>query len=542
MSEADSHAIHTELDAIAEALAKGKRKRVRKLLRAMHPGKVASVLEALDPEQRQAAWQQVDDNTEEQVLRHLDGLMAAALQRDPQDDDLADDLDEDDEPGATTQIARVRDALEAGKFKRVGKAFKQMHPAKAAGLLEALPPDERSSVWDMLDAERAGKILVHLHEEVRARLALEMDEEELAAAAQKLDLDDLVDLIQDLPAGNGRHLLQAMDVRKRQQLLSMLSYPEDSAGGLMNTDHLSVRADVRVGSVLRYLRLLEDLPDHTDKVMVVDRKNRYQGVLRLSRLVTSPPEAQVGEVMDGEFKAIDVSLSSSEVARRFEDLDILSAAVVDDNDVLLGRITVDDVMDIIREDSERAMMNMAGLNDEADMFAPVLTSARRRAVWLGINLVTAFLAAWVIGLFQGTLEQIVALAVLMPIVASMGGIAGSQTLTLVIRGLALGQVEGGNARLLLGKELGIGFLNGLLWAAVVAALAILWFKSWQIGAIIAAAILLNLLCAALSGLLIPLLLRKLGIDPALAGSVILTTVTDVIGFLAFLGLATLFLL
>ncbi|MEH6491409.1 magnesium transporter [Halopseudomonas sp.] len=542
MSEADSHAIHTELDAIAEALAKGKRKRVRKLLRAMHPGKVASVLEALDPEQRQAAWQQVDDNTEEQVLRHLDGLMATALQRDPQDDDLADDLDEDDEHGATTQIARVRDALEAGKFKRVGKAFKQMHPAKAAGLLEALPPDERSSVWDMLDAERAGKILVHLHEEVRARLALEMDEEELAAAAQKLDLDDLVDLIQDLPAGNGRHLLQAMDVRKRQQLLSMLSYPEDSAGGLMNTDHLSVRADVRVGSVLRYLRLLEDLPDHTDKVMVVDRKNRYQGVLRLSRLVTSPPDAQVGEVMDAEFKAIDVMLSSSEVARRFEDLDILSAAVVDDNDVLLGRITVDDVMDIIREDSERAMMNMAGLNDEADMFAPVLTSARRRAVWLGINLVTAFLAAWVIGLFQGTLEQIVALAVLMPIVASMGGIAGSQTLTLVIRGLALGQVEGGNARLLLGKELGIGFLNGLLWAGVVAALAILWFKSWQIGAIIAAAILLNLLCAALSGLMIPLLLRRLGIDPALAGSVILTTVTDVIGFLAFLGLATLFLL
>ncbi len=542
MSEADSHAIHTELDAIAEALAKGKRKRVRKLLRAMHPGKVASVLEALDPEQRQAAWQQVDDNTEEQVLRHLDGLMAAALQRDPHDDDLADDLDEDDEHGATTQIARVRDALEAGKFKRVGKAFKQMHPAKAAGLLEALPPDERSSVWDMLDAERAGKILVHLHEEVRARLALEMDEDELAAAAHKLDLDDLVDLIQDLPAGNGRRLLQAMDVRKRQQLLSMLSYPEDSAGGLMNTDHLSVRADVRVGSVLRYLRLLEDLPDHTDKVMVVDRKNRYQGVLRLSRLVTSPPEAQVGEVMDAEFKAIDVSLSSSEVARRFEDLDILSAAVVDDNDMLLGRITVDDVMDIIREDSERAMMNMAGLNDEADMFAPVLTSARRRAVWLGINLVTAFLAAWVIGLFQGTLEQIVALAVLMPIVASMGGIAGSQTLTLVIRGLALGQVEGGNARLLLGKELGIGFLNGLLWSAVVAALAILWFKSWQIGAIIAAAILLNLLCAALSGLMIPLLLRRLGIDPALAGSVILTTVTDVVGFLAFLGLATLFLL
>tara|TARA_R110000764_G_scaffold8152_8_gene27927 strand:- start:59868 stop:61496 length:1629 start_codon:yes stop_codon:yes gene_type:complete len=542
MSEADKHAIHTELDAIAEALDKGKRKRVRKLLRVMHPGKVASVLEALDPEQRQVAWQQVDDNTEEHVLRHLDALMAASLLRDPHDDALSDELDEDDEHGATTQIARVRDSLEAGKHKRVGKAFRQMHPAKAAGLLEALPPDERSTVWDMLDAERAGKILVHLHDEVRARLALEMDEQELAAAAQKLDLDDLVDLIQDLPAGNGRRLLQTMDVRKRQQLLSMLSYPEDSAGGLMNTDHLSVRADVRVGSVLRYLRLLEDLPDHTDKVMVVDRKNRYQGVLRLSRLVTSPPEMQVGEVMDADFKALDVTLTSNEVARRFEDLDILSAAVIDDEGVLLGRITVDDVIDIIREDSERAMMKLAGLNDEADMFAPVLTSARRRAVWLGINLVTAFLAAWVIGLFQGTLEQIVALAVLMPIVASMGGIAGSQTLTLVIRGLALGQVEGGNARLLLAKELGIGFLNGLVWAAVVAALAYVWFGSWQIGAIIGAAILLNLLCAASSGLLIPLLLRRFGIDPALAGSVILTTITDVVGFLSFLGLATLFLL
>ncbi|MCK5531329.1 MAG: magnesium transporter [Halopseudomonas aestusnigri] len=451
--------------------------------------------------------------------------------------------DEDEEgEGAATQIARVRDALEAGKFKRVGKAFRQMHPAKAAGLLEALPPAERSTVWEMLDAERAGKILVHLHDEVRARLALEMDEDELVAAARKLDLDDLVDLIQALPSDSGRQLLQAMDVRKRQQLLSMLSYPEDSAGGLMNTDHISVRADVRVGSVLRYLRLLEDLPDHTDKVMVVDRKNRYQGVLRLSRLVTSAPELAVSEVMDSDFQPLDVMLPSHDVARRFEDLDILSAAVVDEDGLLLGRITVDDVMDLIREDSERTMMNMAGLDDEADMFAPVLTSSRRRAVWLGINLVTAFLAAWVIGLFQGTLEQLVALAVLMPIVASMGGIAGSQTLTLVVRGMALGQVEGGNARLLLGKEIGIACLNGVLWALVVAALAVAWFGSWQLGAVIAAAILLNLLCAAVSGLLIPLLLRRVGVDPALAGSVILTTVTDVVGFLAFLGLATLFLL
>lgn len=540
MTDTDSQTTRTELDAIIEALHRDKRKRVRKLLRGMHPGKVASLLEALDGAERLVLWQHIDDDREEQVLKHLTPLLGAQLRREPDTSDLTDE-DEEGE-GATTQIARVRDALEAGKFKRVGKAFRQMHPAKAAGLLEALPPAERTTVWEMLDAERAGKILVHLHDEVRARLALEMDEDELVAAARKLDLDDLVDLIQALPSDSGRQLLQAMDVRKRQQLLSMLSYPEDSAGGLMNTDHISVRADVRVGSVLRYLRLLEDLPDHTDKVMVVDRKNRYQGVLRLSRLVTSAPELAVSEVMDSDFQPLDVMLPSHDVARRFEDLDILSAAVVDEDGLLLGRITVDDVMDLIREDSERTMMNMAGLDDEADMFAPVLTSSRRRAVWLGINLVTAFLAAWVIGLFQGTLEQLVALAVLMPIVASMGGIAGSQTLTLVVRGMALGQVEGGNARLLLGKEIGIACLNGVLWALVVAALAVAWFGSWQLGAVIAAAILLNLLCAAISGLLIPLLLRRVGVDPALAGSVILTTVTDVVGFLAFLGLATLFLL
>ncbi|HCA25962.1 MAG TPA: magnesium transporter [Pseudomonas sp.] len=540
MTDTDSQTTRTELDAIVEALHRDKRKRVRKLLRGMHVGKVASLLEALDGPQRMALWQHIDDDREEQVLKHLTPLLGAQLRREPDTSDLTDE-DEEGE-GAATQIARVRDALEAGKFKRVGKAFRQMHPAKAAGLLEALPPAERSSVWEMLDAERAGKVLVHLHDEVRARLALEMDEDELVAAARKLDLDDLVDLIQALPSDSGRQLLQAMDVRKRQQLMSMLSYPEDSAGGLMNTDHLSVRADVRVGSVLRYLRLLEDLPDHTDKVMVVDRKNRYQGVLRLSRLVTSPPEVPVSEVMDGDFQPLDVMLPSQDVARRFEDLDILSAAVVDEDGLLLGRITVDDVMDLIREESERTMMNMAGLDDEADMFAPILTSSRRRAVWLGINLVTAFLAAWVIGLFQGTLEQLVALAVLMPIVASMGGIAGSQTLTLVVRGMALGQVEGGNARLLLSKEMGIASLNGVLWALVVAGLAVAWFGSWELGGVIAAAILLNLLCAAVSGLAIPLLLRRFGVDPALAGSVILTTVTDVVGFLAFLGLATLFLL
>lgn len=530
----------TEFEGVYAALAEGKRKRLRRLLRDIAADRIASLLEALPAEDRLSVWQQIPEAREAEVLGYLDPRQALELQRDADTEVLEELLRQDRiEP---MQIGRLREALEAGKFKRVIRVFRDIHPAEAAGLLEALPPPERSTVWELLDSERAGRILVQLHDEVRAKLALEMGEDELIAAVRKLDLDDLVDLIQALPPGRGRRLLLSMDERKRKQLASMLSYPEESAGGLMNIDHIAVRADVKISSIQRYLRLLEDLPDHTDKLMVVDRNNHYLGVLRLSRLVTSAPDAQVQEVMDEDFEALNVQMSSQEVARKFEDLDMLSVAVVDEHGALLGRITVDDVMDIIREHSERALMNMAGLNDEADMFAPVLTSMRRRSVWLAVNLVAAFLAASVIGRFQGTIEQIVALAVLMPIVASMGGIAGSQTLTLVIRGLALGQIEVGNVKVLLGKEIGIGLLNGIIWAVVVAGLAYFWFGSIQIGAIIGAAIMLNLLCAAVAGLSIPLILRRFGIDPALAGGVMLMTVTDVVGFFAFLGLATLLLL
>ena len=532
--------IQTTQDAVIDALNRGKYRRLRKILQAMHPGKLASLLETLTHEQCLAVWQQVTEQQQTEVLRHLEPSLAETLRSDIGEAELQALLSTGQE-SLFCRISSVRDALESGRFKHLGKVFRQMHPAKAAGLLEALLPHERTQVWKTLDSDRAGKILVHLHGEVGATLALEMSDEQRGSAARKLALDDLVDLIQTLPEDTGRQLLAAMDESRRQQLAAMLSYPENSAGGLMNVDPIAVRPDVKIGTVLRYLRLLEDLPDHTDKIMVVDRKNRYQGILRLSRIVTSLPETTVSEVMDADFKAINVNVSDQEVAKLFEDLDMLSAAVTDDKGVLLGRITVDDVMDIIRQESDRALMNMAGLDDEADMFAPVLTSSKRRAVWLGINLVTAFLAAWVIGLFQATLEQIVALAVLMPIVASMGGIAGSQTLTLVIRGLALGQVDGGNARVLLVKELGIGLLNGILWSLVVAVLAVVWFGNWAIGGIIAAAILINLICAALAGLTIPLVLRRFGIDPALAGGVILTTVTDVVGFFAFLGLATLLL-
>ena len=538
MNDPHKESVLTEVALVSQALDKGKRKRVRKLLQGMHPAKIASLLESLDAKRRADVWQQLDDVAEEKVLRHLTGELLASLAEQADNTESAPGSD----GGAPTQLGQLRDALERGKLKRVGRMLREIHPAKAAGLLESLPPGERLKAWEKVKGQHAGRVLVHMHEEVRSVLALAMDRNELITAARKLELDDLVDLIQHLPEEAGRDLLRAMDLREREQLESMLSYPEDSAGGLMNTDHITVRSDQGLGSVLRYLRLLDDLPDQTDKVMVVDRQNRYLGVLRARRLLTSLPEQKVKEVMEEDFPAIPVDLPSREVARRFEDLDLVSAPVIDAEGLLIGRITIDDVVDVIREESERSLMHMAGLDEENDMFAPVLTSTRRRSVWLGINLATAFLAAWVIGLFEGTLEKVVALAILMPIVASMGGIAGSQTLTLVIRGLALGHVERGKAPVLMWKEIGIGILNGLIWALVVAALAILWFDNWQIGGIIAAAILVNLLCAALAGVAIPLLLRRMNIDPALAGGVILTTVTDVVGFFAFLGLGTLLLL
>jgi|APTNR8051073442_1049403.scaffolds.fasta_scaffold15909_1 magnesium transporter len=537
-------------EQVVKALADGRNKRVRKLLQRLHPAKIAALLERLEPAQRLALWQQIHGALEGRVLGHLSAELRPALAHESHEDGTA----EADSAAATAQpegdgaarqpseLEAVRGALDAGKLKRVGKLLHRMHPAKVAGLLESLPPAERSQAWSMVETERAGRVLSFLHDEISAALAQELDLEDLIAAVQHLELDDLVDLIQTLPAGLGSRLVLATTGARREQLESMLSYPEESAGGLMNADAIEVRAEVKAGTVLRYLRLLETLPPQTDMLMVVDRKGHYQGALRLSALVTASLDTRVAELMHTDIAGIAVDTDSREVARLFQDLDLMSAPVVDGEGRLIGRITVDDVVDLIREESERTVMQMAGLDDEADMFAPVLVSSRRRAVWLGINLVTAFLAAWVIGQFQGTLEQLVALAVLMPIVASMGGIAGSQTLTLVIRGLALKQVQKGNVRVLLNREIGVSILNGMLWAAVVAALAVVWFGDWGIGGVIAAAILLNLLCAAVAGLAIPLLLDRLGIDPALAGSVILTTVTDVVGFFAFLGLATVLLL
>ena len=368
-----------------------------------------------------------------------------------------------------------------------------------------------------------------------------METDELVAAADGLEVDDLADLIADLPEAVTRRVMQAMEELDRSRLESVLGYHEDSAGGLMNTDTITVRPDVTVEVVLRYLRMLSELPEGTDMLFVVNRYGKYLGTMSLTSLLTAPGENTVGEIMDTSRAGIDAETTATEVAKVFETQDLVSAAVVDNEGALLGRITVDDVVDVIRDEAEHSIMSMAGLDEEDDMFAPVIASARRRAVWLGVNLATAFVAARVVGLFEATIEQVVALAVLMPVVASMGGIAGSQTLTLMIRGLALGHIESSNARWLLFKELAVGLLNGLMWAAIVAAIVLMWFGSWQLGGVIAAALIINTLVAAVTGVGLPLALRRLGIDPALAGTVVLTTVTDVVGFMSFLGLGALFL-
>ena len=441
-------------------------------------------------------------------------------------------------PTRMTRLESLRRALDQGTVRQVSRLVNTMHPAEVASLLESLPPAQREIVWDLVDPEAEGDVLVELNEEVRSDLIRDMEAEDLVAAAENLELDDLADLLRDLPENVHQQVLRSMDSRDRERLNAVLAYEPDTAGGLMNTDTVSVRPDVTLETVLRYLRMRGEIPDNTDALFVVNRHDRHLGALDLTRLLTEDPERTVGEVMNTAVPAISPDTPATEVAGLFEDRDLLSAAVVGPDGRLLGRITVDDVVDIIREEASHSVMSMAGLDEEVDMFAGVVPSARRRGIWLGVNLGTAFLAAWVVGLFETTIENIVALAVLMPIVASMGGVAATQTLTLIVRGIALGQVERANARWLLGKEIAVALLNGLAWATVVAAVAFLWYRSWKIAGVIFAAMVVNLFAAALAGVLVPLTLKRLGIDPAVAGGVVVTTVTDVIGFASLLGLGT----
>jgi len=446
-----------------------------------------------------------------------------------------------DEDRHQENLRRLNDALEREAISEVYALVRELHPADVALLLESLPEAERDVVWSQLDPVSVAEVLAEADDAVRASHMRHMAPQALAAVAQEVDPDDAADILQDLPEPVADEVLQAMDEQHRERLEAVLAYPEDTAGGLMNVDVLTVRADVSLETVLRYLRRRGEIPERTNRLFVVDRENAYVGMLRLADLLIRDPDDSVESHIIDERDPILATMASHEVARLFEQRNLLSAPVVDEVGRLIGRITVDDVVDVIRDEGEQALMRMAGLDEEDDIFAPVLITSRRRMLWLGVNLATALLAAWVIGLFEATIEKVVALAVLMPVVASMGGIAGSQTLTIVIRGMALGQVGSSNAGWLLNREMMVGFINSLLWALVVALVATYWFGWPALGVIVAIALIVNLVIGAIAGTVLPLVMRRLMIDPALAGGVVLTTVTDVVGFVTFLGLGALFL-
>ncbi|VAW62020.1 Mg/Co/Ni transporter MgtE, CBS domain-containing [hydrothermal vent metagenome] len=440
------------------------------------------------------------------------------------------------------QLQALSEALETGTLHHAQGMLNALHPAEIAHLLESLPANERLVVWPLVSKDFEAEVLINLGDEIRQSLIKDMTPQQLVEVAEDLEVDDSADFVQSLPNTVIDQVLHSLDSQHRKLLESVLSFPEDSAGGMMNTDTITVRPEVTLDVVLRYLRLLGDIPKQTDHLIVVDRNNHYLGVLALSQLLINEPENTVEEIMDVQITAIPSDMEDNEVAMMFEDLDLISAPVVDGNNMLLGRITVDDVVDVIREEADHSVLSMAGLTDEEDLFAPVVPSSQRRAIWLGINLITAFLASWVVSNFEATLESVVTVAILMNVVASMGGIAGSQTITLVIRSMALGQINRSNRRWVFNKEVMVGLFNGVIWAVVVALIATLWFGDYSVGLVIAAALVINLIFAAASGVAIPIILKKLHIDPAIAGSVILTTITDIVGLLAFLGLATVFLL
>lgn len=436
----------------------------------------------------------------------------------------------------------ISQALENDDIASISSTLERANIAQIANLLDSLPQQQRDQIWSQIDTGLRGPILLETGDEVRDSKLRELELDDIADIIESLpDVDDQADIILSLSTDKLVRILHTLDAHKRKKLESVLSYSEDTAGGLMNIDQITIRADVSLDVVLRYLRIRGEMPNHTDQLFVTDRHDHYLGALYLRDLLTNDPDDLVKDIMRTDINAMNAYISAAEVAREFENYDLVSAPIVDEEHVLIGRITIDDVVDVIRDEGDHSIMSMAGLAGDEDMFLPAVNSAKRRGLWLGINLLTAFLAAGVIGFFENILEQIVALAILITIVPSMGGIAGSQTLTLVIRGIALGQLGSSNYQLLIRKEIMVGVLNGLLWAVVVATLSILWFENFNIGLIIGFALLVNLIAGAFAGALIPIILRQLGIDPAIAGGVILTTVTDVVGIIAFLGLATLVL-
>ena len=439
-------------------------------------------------------------------------------------------------------VELIRERLDSGRMRSATIMVNSLHPSEVARLLESLPLKDRAVLWDMVDPDLEGDVLVEVAEEVRDGLIKGMGTDDLIAATEGMEVDDLADLVADLPESVTQEVLQSLDKQDHERLQQVLAYDEESAGGMMNVDVVTVRPDVTLEVVSRYLRAAGQMPDGTDSIFVVSRDNTYIGSLFLSRLLTHDPEDMVANVMSTDLMPIPAHTPSNQVVWEFENRDLLSAPVIDDDYRVLGRITVDDVVDVIRDEAEHALMGAVGLDEEDDMFAPVFKSATRRALWLGVNLGTAFLAAAVVDQFKTTLDAIVLLAVLMPIVPSMGGVAGTQSLVIITRAIALGQINSANAAGILRKELMVGVLNGIGWALIVSVFTYLWFGDWRIGGIIGAAMIINLVVAASAGFVIPLTLKRLKVDPALAGGVVLTTVTDVIGYMAFLGLAAIFLM
>jgi len=435
-------------------------------------------------------------------------------------------------------LDRLSEALDSGVQSQVKKLLNSLNGAEIGDLLESLPQPRRQLVWNLVKVDLDADVLLEVNDEVRAGLIRDTSPEDLIQAVGDLDIDDLADILNDLPDTVITEVLRAMDRQDRERLVQVMSYPEDSAGGLMNPDVVTVRPDVTLDVVLRYLRLRGELPKVFDQLFVVDRTGKYLGQLQLATVLTCEPTRLVSDLIDTSDQAIPVGMSAREVAIEFEHDDLVTAPVVDQNGFLLGRITIDDVVDVIREEGEHMVLTAAGLDEEDDMFAPVMHSARRRWIWLGVNLITTLLAAVVLYAFQPTLDKLVALAVLFPVVMSMGGIAGTQTLTLMIRGMATGQVSARNSMAILRKELAVGMLNGVLFSIIIAAIAYFWYGNPGLGLVMAIAIITNLVAGALAGALIPVILRRMRIDPALAGGVVLTTVTDVVGILAFVGLAS----
>jgi magnesium transporter len=423
---------------------------------------------------------------------------------------------------------------------QIKRILSGMHPSEVAHSLESLPPKERKFLWSLIESQNEGEIIAELNDEIQQELISEISPEELVAIIGDLELDEIVDILQVLPEQKTENILSAMSQRDRQRIQEVLEYPEDSAGGLMNTDIISVRPKHNLEVVMRYLRAQRELPKNTDQIFVVSRENKYLGSLPISSLVVSDPSLNVRELMESEIQPLEAHLNDKDVSRLFEQNDWVSAPVVNDEFKLIGRITIDDVVDVIMEDADQNLLGMAGVAE--DTFAAPARAARSRFLWLSINLITAFIASMTISLFQATIDQIVYLAILMPIVASMGGVAGTQTITIMIRALTLQQINRSNLRWLYKRELAVSIVNGIMLSILVGGITYLWFSDAIIAILICVAMVVNLMCSAVAGIFIPMILQKLNQDPAIAGSVVVTTVTDVIGFLSFLGLATLFLI